>query len=383
MRRKFHRMLKSTRIRLWLYSFLCILLTGCTIMPEELKTADGLIQTSPDSALHILQNISPQHYEYGSVRALYNLLLVSAMDKNRVLLTSDTLLDSSLNYYRSQDDYEHLSICYLYKGRMNKYIFQYEKAMDFYLKGLDAAQYKKDNLLLAKINSDLGDIYNYQNDYELSRQKYLLAYSYFSSVNFSDNSFYSLLNIGRTYYQTRDYKNAARYYNRIMTMAGDSLQTGDLYHSIGLNYYKQQQYDSALMYFRQVIHYPFIGNNRAIRYYFLADLFFELKQNDSAGYYAKKAIYLKPDIRTQRECYRILVNTVTLTGNLMALNRYMMRYQDCTDSIRKIDTQTKGSILESIHKINIEVEKTRTKSGYLVAFFFRGHYNWYTDVFTT
>jgi len=363
-------MTKSIFICLFPYLLLLGFLSGCTIKHEDIKTAEEVFETSPDSALNILQHFSTQNYKSESTRALYNLLFVALLDKKMLLLKPDTLLDFSVEYYSKHQDYVHLSLCYLYKVRMNKYVFQNEKAMDYYLKSLEIAQLIKDNLLLAKINSDIGDIYNYQNDYGLSRQKYLLAYRYFRRTKFRDHAFYSLLNIGRTYYEMCDYKNAGLYYDQIRTLADDSMQLGTLYQAIGLNYYKLHKYDSALFYFRQVIHYPFIGNNLSIRYYFLADLYFELNQVDSASYYVKNAIHLKPDIRTQRECYQIIVNIVSLTGNLIDLKKYMINYQDCTDSIRKIDIQTRGCILESMHDKNKKVEMNQTKLGYLFSFFF-------------
>jgi hypothetical protein len=89
-------------------------------VPEELKTADRLIETSPDSALQILQQISPNLYKSPSNHAYYGLLFVRAMDKMLIPLKTDTLLDYSLNYYLTHHDNEQLATCYLYKGRNYK-----------------------------------------------------------------------------------------------------------------------------------------------------------------------------------------------------------------------------------------------------------------------
>lgn len=352
----------NLRIRLTI--ILCIFLGSCTVVPEGMKTADLLMETRPDSSLHILRALPPAVYRSGSNRALYNLLLIRAFDKNLMPLKPDSLLDFSINYYNSHHDNEHLATCYLYKGRMYKYALQYEKAMDYYLKALDAAGTKNNHVLLGRINLDMGDIYNTQNDFALARSNYRIAYYSFLDVNFQSQAFYCLLNIGRTYNAAKDYKNAEKYFQSMSSLPKDSLQLGALLQEEANNYYKYGKYDTALAYFRKVIRYPYIGNNRAIRYLNLADLYFDLNKIDSAFFYAKNALNYKPDIRTRRECYRILVNTVSLKGDLNALSQYMIRYQKCSDTIRIIDAQTKGSVLEVIHQVNNEVVKANTKLGY-------------------
>jgi hypothetical protein len=43
----------------------------------------------------------------------------------------------------------------------------------------------------------------------------------------------------------------------------------------------------------------------------------------------------------------------------------MAKYQDCTDSIRIIDSQTKGTVLETMHKTTNEAVKTKSKLWFL------------------
>jgi len=338
-------------------------------MPDELKTAERLMETEPDSALHILQRMSPDNYKSAPDRALYGLLLIRALDKNMLPLQPDSLLDFSTKYYLTHGDDEHLATCYLYKGRKYKYASKYEKAMEFYLKGLDMAQTKNYTLLLARINLDLGDIYLQQRDYNLSRQKFNLAYTHFVSIKMQELAFYSLLSVGRTYHNAKDYKKAQNFYRKVNSYAKDSLQKASLLQERAINYYDDHKLDSAKVYFQQVIRYPYVGNNLAIRYYYFADLLFDLKQLDSAFYYAKNAFRYQPDILTQRECYRILTNVDYLKGNMKEMSMYMNKYVALGDSLRRIDTQTKGSVLEVLYKTDVEVVKSRSRFWYLFAFF--------------
>jgi len=355
-----------------LFPFLCLYFMGCSLMPNEMKTTENLIENNPDSALIILKKMSPDKYGTKSTRALYGLLMFRALDKTHLPLKPDSLIDFSIDYYQKHSDYDHLACCYLYKGRVYKYNFQNEKAIVCYLKALDIAQNNKDNLLLGRINSDMGDIYNSQRDYILARQRFNQAYNYFTLANYPVFAFYSLLDIGITHYSTKEFDSAQIYFNRVYRQAKDSITKGAAIQEIGLCYDNAKQYDSALVYLRKVIHYPYTQNNRAIRYYYLADLFSDLKNVDSSNYYALKALKYSPEIRTQRECYRILVNSESEKGNIAALTDYMKKYQDCTDSIRKIDAQTKGSILESIHLTTNEVQRSKQRFWYLMGLILLG-----------
>ncbi|ADQ79024.1 hypothetical protein Palpr_0872 [Paludibacter propionicigenes WB4] len=330
-------------------------------MPNELKTAEQLLEQQPDSAYRMLQKISPDKYQSGAARALYGLLMIETLDKKMLPLKPDSLLDYSIAYYEEHPDKDRLATCYLYKGRSYKYVFLYEKAIEFYLKALDEAAGYKNNMLLGRIYFDLGDIYNIQRDYTLARQKYKTAYSFFKKENSQVLAFYSLLNIGRTYHAAGSYQLAQSYYPKILRYAKDSLQKGALYQEMGLNFYDSKKPDSALVYYRQIINYPYIANNRAIRYYFLSDLFFDLEQPDSAYYYAIRAFNYNPDIRTQRECYRVLANCASTKKNMEDIKKYIPKYQDCSDSIRKIDAQTKGSFIETMHSAKKEAIKSNSR----------------------
>ncbi len=331
-------------------------------MPDELKTAGQLVETAPDSALHILRQMPPYKYKSGENRALYGLLMVQALNSKYLPLKPDSLLDFSIAYYQEHPQKDYLATCYLYKGRTYKDDFQYERAIEFYLKALDEAKSSDNYNLKGKINYDLGEIYSVQSDYALARQKFSIAYSWLSKGNSKASAFYSLLHIGRTFHSAKEYKRAQLYYQKILHRANDSIQKGILLQEIGLNFYAAQMPDSALVYLREVVNYPYKANNRAIRYSLLADLYFDLDQIDSSNYYAVNALKYETDIRTKKVCYRILVNVASTKGNIPDLKKYMVSYQQCSDSIRRIDSQTKASVLETIHTTKQEVAQSKQKN---------------------
>lgn len=353
------------QFRLIFFVSICIFMYNCSVIPDRLKTAEELIETNPDSALHILQKTPPTAFNSDAHRALYGLLLFKTLNKKLLPLKPDSVINFSLNYYEEHHDNDRLADCYLYKGRTYMYAFQFEKAMDYYLKAMDIAQAKKDYLLLGRINSDIAYIYTSQRDYSLARKKFKLAYEYFALLELQDKAFNSLLDIGRTYHNAKEYRKAQRHYRTLYSQAVDSMQQGALLQEIAINYYSSLKYDSALFYFRKIIPYPYILNNRAIRYYYLADLFFDLDQLDSARYYAENSFNYKPDIRTQHECYRILANVAYLRKDTKELLIKTDKYVKLGDSIRKIDAQTKGSVLEALHTTKKKADNTKQQRLYL------------------
>jgi tetratricopeptide (TPR) repeat protein len=327
--------------------------------------AEQIIEDHPDSALFMLKNLPSYKYKSGSNRALYGLLMIQTLDKKQLPLKPLSLLNFSIAWYEEHLDGERLATCYLYKGRTYKYCFQYDKAMIFYLKALDKAQNSKNNILLGRINLDMGDIFNLQRDFLDARQKYKLSYTYFKNANLQNLAFYSYLNIGRTYHEAKDYKSAQIIYQKTLFQAKDSMQLGALYQEMGQNFYDSGKFDTALNYCRRIIKYPYIGNNLAIRYNLLADIFFAQNIFDSSYYCASTAFQYNPDIRTQRECYRIMTNCDFIKGNTRNVTTYMNKYVTLGDSIRKIDTQIKGSYMETMHKAKKEASQSKNLVWYL------------------
>ncbi len=343
----------------WVMLLLIAGLSACSLVPNELNTAEQLIETAPDSALHILRHLAPSNYKSDENKARYGLLLMRVLDKNLLPLQPDSLLDFSVSYYENHSDKQLLATAYYLKGRAFIKKLQYEQATVFFLKTLDVLEGSDNYVLTGKSYNMLGEIYIVQRDYVTSREKYSKAYDCFRKAGKTNYAFYALLDIGRTYSQSKQIGKAQQCFERAYKFSKDSLSKGAALQEMATTFLSVKQYDSALFYFQKTLKYPAIGYNRAIQYYNLADIYFERKQIDSALYFAQQALHTQADIRIKKECYRILVNASSESGDMAAIKKYMICYQDCSDSIKLIDTQTRGSVLETIHNSNKEVSKSK------------------------
>jgi tetratricopeptide (TPR) repeat protein len=344
------------RVFTYIFAFLSLSLVGCSISPKDLQTAEQLMETAPDSSLHILQSISHNNYMSESERALYGLLMFQAQDKNFIPLTPDTLIDFSIAYYERKGQKSRLATSYLYKARMYKYASHYEDATMLLMKAVDNADKTKDHVLLGRIYTDLGDISFIQHDYINARTEYKQEYEFYKKTSSKRHILEALLAVGRTYFAVHKYDSASIYYKQALLHSTDSLSKGSCMQEIGQNYYALKQYDSALHYLQPIIHYPYIKNNRAIRYYVLADVYFDLKQLDSAYFYANATFKFCPDINTRHGCYRILGNTAFLKKNTEEMSHYLSLYTACSDSIKKIESQTRVSVMKKLHQNNKEIK---------------------------
>jgi tetratricopeptide (TPR) repeat protein len=324
-----------------------------------MKTAEQLMETSPDSALHLLLQIKPNQSLSSADQALYGLLLFEALDKKYLPLQPDSAINFSLNYYQNKNDKEHLAKCYFYKGRMYKYAQHYDEATELYLKALDSSQDKKDYALMGKIYGDMGYICSIQQDYGKAREKHQLGVDCFNRIGKTVDACFRIIDIGVTYRCEKNYKMSLQYYRKAISICHDSILRGAAYQEIGTNYQYTKQLDSAEIYYRKSLSFPCKDNNYAIRCCTLADLFFSTSKYDSAIHYANTALKYSSSFFTQKACYRILANSKYSLGNFKQVAYYMDKYQACTDSIRKIDIQTRTTVLENIHLTSQTAGKTK------------------------
>ena len=326
-------------------------------MPSEIKKAEKIVETNPDSALHILKQIYPTQKLSDANRALYGIVLFKALTIKDQPLQPDSVISFSFNYYQNTNDQLHLAQAYYYKARLLKKAQQFDNATTLYIKALDLIQNSNYYGLLGDINSDLGDICSIQKDYKVALRKFSESMNNYKNANDTLKSAYKIVDIARVYTLWKNYTQAIIYYKKSLAIGGDSILRGQVFQGMGIYYYRINQFDSAKYFFQKSLQFPYKGTNYAIRCVTLADLYYDMNQFDSAFYYATKSLSYPATFFNKRDCYRILANTKYQQGDFKAMATYMTQYQNYSDSVRKIETQVKTSVLENIH----EKDGTTTK----------------------
>lgn len=77
---------------------------GHSVAHDTLERAEALIDEHEDSALMLLQTIDPASVGNGDDRALYDMLMAQALDKNHMPLPPDSLIEAAARRFIVKGD---------------------------------------------------------------------------------------------------------------------------------------------------------------------------------------------------------------------------------------------------------------------------------------
>jgi tetratricopeptide (TPR) repeat protein len=348
-------------------TLLLLFLASCQHSSQKLQLVEEIIDSQPDSALKILKEIDYKNEKSQSEKAHYGILMFKALDKNYLTLDPDSLINFSITFYQNKKDNEKLGEALFYKGRMYNDAYQYENATKLYMLALDNLEGSENYDLLAKVYSDLGRISVIQNEFEKALGKFHKAVFYASKTNNNKNVLKEKINIANVYRFEKKFDKAHQIYNEVFSNSTDSIISGLVLQEIGVAFFWENVYDSTIYYLKKSLDYPFVDINKSVRLYVLADAYYELLKLDSALFYAHESLTYPATFHTKRECYRILANSCYLKKDFKTMAGYMTHYQTMSDSIRKIDIQTKATIIEDIHQSNTKVKEKSGQIYWLIA----------------
>jgi signal transduction histidine kinase len=145
--------------------------------------------------------------------------------KKGLPLVMDTACESKVNLSNA------IGIYYSLNGR-------YDSSLYYYTIALGAAEKMKDEKLINKVKSNLGDLYSYQGTYSIALNYQLETLNYFERVHDSARIISMTINVGNTYnYMNKD-NTALLYYMRVYPLLKDKKTrvAGNLFNSIATAY---------------------------------------------------------------------------------------------------------------------------------------------------
>lgn len=126
---------------------------------EQMDMAKNLMNTKPDSALTILENIPVTNIKGKEIAARYALLKSMALDKNYIDTTTFDVLQPAIDYYLKKGSPDEKLRTYYYQGRIYQNQGDDDSAMQSFLNGRDLKQVVTDSLLLAHTLVAQGTLY--------------------------------------------------------------------------------------------------------------------------------------------------------------------------------------------------------------------------------
>jgi len=316
-----------------------LLMAGCgrpaeTTLSAELQRAEDLMYSNPDSALHILQAMTPPEDELN--RATWALLLTQA--KYRCLIEqNDSLINISYEYFNKKENSERKALLFYLKGGLLYEKNQYEHALKFYLKADEEIEKCSNDTLGYLITSHICMIYAYQKLYD-----YAIDYGWKSNEHAMKSKHINHLIMSYTRIArangTVNLTEAIKCYEKAISIANEhnqkNLKATALVEVAGL--YKHddiKNYSKALSCIREVM--AIRKKNTDQTYLVLGDIFQKMNKSDSAYYYLSKATKSK-NIHTSRSAYKSLYYMSKKIGCYKEAVDYSAKMWELQDSINNI-----------------------------------------------
>lgn len=325
-----------------LFILTILLLLACTAcyrstrhVTEHLSQAEGLIWAAPDSALHLLESISASRHLTGKEQADYALLLSLAQYRCYIPVSSDSLINLAIEYYKDKNDADKKGAAFYVKGCiLEEYCKDIPNALLAYKEAETCIPDMDDKQYVARIYSSLGYINKKSFHLEPAKEYYQKAVQ--ANIDGKDMVAYAsnLLNLSTLYYTLHQADSANRCINTLIDIA-DSLNDLDLqvkiYNNIANRKIFEKNYAEAEKYLIHAIRLssPHFPDKLSLG---LANLYAYTGQKEKADSLFTHLLSC-PDLLVRSNSYLDLLNY--FLASHPQEHSYLNHYIALTDSIYK------------------------------------------------
>ena len=201
-----------------------------------IERAESLLKSDPDSSHILLDSIAVPDNLSDKLLARWCMLSGKVADTLYTDLPYVQQLLRAQAYYKSHGTKQEQAKIGLYLGRSYVEDKENEKAMKVYLQALDIALRSEDYNQAGYICSYMGDLYDFEGNYLLGKDKYKEAESYFRKAGNMRSSAFALRDVGRMYAFSDSLDIALIFLlkaDTIIVEVGDSSDIGTIYNGIG------------------------------------------------------------------------------------------------------------------------------------------------------
>lgn len=198
--------------------------------------AESLLKSDPDSSHILLDSIAVPDNLSDKLLARWCMLSGKVADTLYTDLPYVQQLLRAQAYYKSHGTKQEQAKIGLYLGRSYVEDKENEKAMKVYLQALDIALRSEDYNQAGYICSYMGDLYDFEGNYLLGKDKYKEAESYFRKAGNMRSSAFALRDVRRMYAFSDSLDIALIFLlkaDTIIVEVGDSSDIGTIYNGIG------------------------------------------------------------------------------------------------------------------------------------------------------
>ena len=167
------------------------------IMDDDAQTADTLMRL-----------IDANSIQGKKTNARYALLYTAAEYKNYQVVTSDSLIMTAVRYYSIDNNMDYRFLSYYYLGCVYMELHQYSDAGSAFANAEQLSSLVDNDYWKGLLYSQLGDVFKKVCDYNRALDYYKMSLSCFENTAKVRHKLYTLLNIGSTKMDNREFKDA-------------------------------------------------------------------------------------------------------------------------------------------------------------------------------
>lgn len=175
---------------------------GCQrqyLVAEKLLQAEAVMNEYPDSALNLLKGIAQPELQTQAHHARYALLYSQALDKNYIDLTSDSLINLAVDYYKDRDDVRAKFLSYYYLGRIYTNANNLTQATLAYMEAEQLVDELGDDYAAGLLYNQMGNIYRDYYDFPKALESYRLSTEHYHKADKPLHKFYGMLSQSAIY----------------------------------------------------------------------------------------------------------------------------------------------------------------------------------------
>lgn len=250
-------------------SISCVFLAVTTIFQgckgnhatRQLETAEAIIDENADSALSILQNIDTSSLSRENDKAIYNLLITQAKEKNFIVIENDSLITDAAEYFLKAGDRQRAMKALNYQGNIRRErLNDNNKAIISYLQAYQIATELDDKFWIGMTARGIADVYG-----DSFKGKDDVKYSQIAYTNMKESGRqqyidYALLDLAEAYHTARDYEKAVKLENDVLDSARvhqDSYLKYCALKTRALSCYSWRKMDKSVKDYEKVCQSPF------------------------------------------------------------------------------------------------------------------------------
>lgn len=202
---------------------LILLFCSCTDpISRKFEFAESLLQSRPDSCLHIMESIDRNTLTTNREAALYALLMTAAQDKNGVELQSDSLIKVAVDYYSNSKDLKHRMMAYYNYGLALNNAESYLSAIVALEKAERDAITLEDHLYAGLVYRLKGSVMNRAHMLPASLDNQRESIRHFGFLENKDYENYAKLGLAICLFNNKDYSEAIQILDEIKTNVSDT-----------------------------------------------------------------------------------------------------------------------------------------------------------------